>query len=382
MKLELNNLNKLPVRTWSWLGVNDISIQDNIPDIKEYTKNPVRSKAELLEGISFKNSMGETDLFSSLDLFPFLDTFSSIDTGVGAEAVQFSKVHRNCGFSIRVPAGRKVEEPVYLEYELDEENSTVVDLNHIIAEENSEVTVVTVYRGEEDGPVFHDGLTYLYAGENAVINLIQIQLLNERAVHFNNIGAKLSEGGKINFVQGELGGCKVINGLHADLTGDYSNIDINTIYFGDKNRSLDFNYVVNHIGRLTRSELILNGALLDESSKKFRGTLDFKKGASGAAGHETEYTLLFSPRIKNVSAPLILCGEENVEGKHAANSGKIDENQLFYMMSRGLDELSAKKLIIEAWFEPVIGKIPYTSVQEGIKDYVKERLSHVKSIQK
>ena len=119
---------------------------------------------------------------------------------------------------------------------------------------------------------------------------------------------------------------------------------------------------------------------MDTSRKTFRGTIDFKRGAAGAAGHESEYTLLFGSGIKNVSAPLILCGEEDVEGKYAANSGKIDENKLFYMMSRGLDELSAKKLILEAWFEPVISKIPYNSLREDISEYLKERLSHVKSI--
>jgi Fe-S cluster assembly protein SufD len=370
MNLVLNNLNKLPVRTWSWLKVNDTSLQDDIPDIVPYTKDPVKSKVELLDNIIMKDDINELGLFSTLP------------TGVGDEAASFVKEFRNSGIAIRVPRGVSIKEPVYLKYELDEENSTVVDLNHIIAEDDSEITVVIVYRSGEECIGFHGGLTYLVAGKNAVINFIQIQLLNEKVIHINNIGAKVSEGGKVNLVQGELGGLKVINGLHANLSGNNSGLDINTIFFGDKSRSIDFNYVVNQFGRSSKSEMVLNGALLDESQKVFRGTLDFKKGAAGAVGHEREHTLLFSPRIKNVSAPLILCGEDDVEGKHAANSGKIDENQLFDMMSRGLDELTAKKLIIEAWFEPVIDKIPYPVLQLEIIDYVKERLSHVKYIQK
>ncbi|MGB8452611.1 MAG: SufD family Fe-S cluster assembly protein [Anaerocolumna sp.] len=375
MKLKLNNLNKLPVRTWSWLKVNDASLMESIPDMKAYTKNPVKSNTTLLGDISINSDISELDIFSSMDIFP------SMDTGMGAEAVDFIKECKNSGISVRVPSGMRIEEPVYLEYNLDEDDSTVVDLNYMIAEAGSEITVVMVYRSKEECPGFHGGLTYLMAGENAVINFIQIQLLNEKVIHLNNIGAKISEGGIINLVQGELGGLKVMTGLHADLVGNNSSMDINTIFFGDKSRSLDFNYVVNQFGRLSKSEMVLNGALLDDSRKVFRGTLDFKKGAAGAVGHEREFTLLFSPGIKNVSAPLILCGEENVEGKHAANSGKIDENKLFYMMSRGLDEVTAKKLIIEAWFEPAIGKIPYTSLQNEIIEYMKERLSHVKSIQ-
>ncbi len=370
MNLVLDKINKLPVRTWNWLGINDVSLRDTIPDIKPYTKNPVKSGEALVKDISLKSDFSDKDIFLSLG------------TGMGAGAADFIKEYGNSGISLKVPTGRNIKEPVLLEYNLDNDNSTAVDLNYIIAEDNSEITVVMMYRSKDGCPAFHGGLTYLYAGNNAVINLVQIQLLNEKSVHLNNIGAKLARGSKINFIQGELGGLKAVNGLQADLAGDGSSLNINSIFFGDNNRSLDFNYVANHIGRQSNSDMNLNGALMDNSRKVFRGTLDFKKGAAGAVGQESEYALLFGNRMKNISAPLILCGEEDVEGKHAANSGKIDEDKLFYMMSRGLDELSAKKMIIEAWFEPTIGKIPYSSLRTEITNYVKERLNHVKSIQK
>ncbi len=367
MNLELAKVNKLPVRTWSWLGVNDTSLLETVPDLKPYLKNPLKSDTPL-------------EIFNDDGGIEDTKDFITLETGAGEEAVKFIKENRNAGISLRIPEGQEIEEPVFLEYLLDDKDSTVVDFNCIVAEANSSLTVVMVYRSLEECPVFHGGLTYLSAGKNAVINLIQIQLLNEKAVHLNNIGARLHEDGKINIIQAELGGLKAVNGIHSLLSGENSRLDINTVFFGDKNRSIDFNYVADHTGKKTGSEINLNGALMDTSRKTFRGTIDFKRGAAGAAGHESEYTLLFGSGIKNVSAPLILCGEENVEGKHAANSGKIDENKLFYMMSRGLDELSAKKLILEAWFEPVISKIPYNSLREDISEYLKERLSHVKSI--
>ncbi len=368
MNIKLDKVNKLPVRTWSWLGVNDTSLLETVPDLKPYKKNPLKSDTAALDILSEDGGLADTKEFIALE------------TGAGEEAVQFVRENSNAGISLRIQEGKQITEPVYLEYVLDDKDSTVVDHNRIIAEANSSITVVMVYRSLVECPVFHGGLTYLSAGKNAVINLIQIQLLSEKAVHLNNIGARLLKDGKINIIQAELGGLKAVNGIHSMLSGDNSGLDINTVFFGDKNRSIDFNYVADHTGKKTGSEINLNGALMDTSRKTFRGTIDFKKGAAGAAGHESEYTLLFGSGIKNVSAPLILCGEEDVEGKHAANSGKIDENKLFYMMSRGMDELSAKKLILEAWFEPVISKIPYNSLREDISEYLKERLSHVKSI--
>lgn len=367
MNLELNKINKLPVRTWSWLGVNDIDLQDSIPDLKPYMKNPLKSNVRLLEKLT------EPKLLKK-------DAGVKLETGSGEDVARFVKENYNTGISIQVPEGLQVDEPIVLNYELDDIDSTVVDFNRIVAKAGSQVTVVMVYRSSDSCPVFHGGLSYLLAEENAVIHLIQIQLLGNQAIHMNNIGTSMDSSGKINIIQAELGGLKAVNGIYSALAGDNSKLDISTIFFGDKNRTIDFNYVADHTGMKTESEMNLNGALMDTSRKTFRGTIDFKKGASQAVGHESEYTLLFGSGMKNLSAPLILCNEENVEGKHAANSGKIDENQLFYMMSRGLDEVTAKKLILEAWFEPVIRKIPLDSLQADISDYLKERLNNVGSI--
>lgn len=98
------------------------------------------------------------------------------------------------------------------------------------------------------------------------------------------------------------------------------------------------------------------------------------KGAAYSVGHESEYTLLFSPRVRNRTAPLILCGEENVEGQHAASIGKIDQNKLFYLMSRGLSESLAKQIVIEAQFTPALEKIPEDALRDSVHEWLRERL--------
>jgi len=366
MNLELKQANQLPVRTWSWLKVNELELQQDIPDSSSYNKNPLKNK-ELSQAVQLQYKKWQDDL-------------ASISTGMGKEAEEFIKNHKNTGISLYLPKGVKQMEPVMLEYCIDEENPSIIEYNEIILEEDTEITVVVNYKNKAISSGFHGSLTYIKAGKNAVIHLIQAQVLDDSVTHLNNIGAVLEEGSTVQVTLAELGAGTLAGGVMAELSGDNSNFSLNTIYLGDKSRSIDFNYVMNHHGKHTVSEMNINGALMDTSKKLFRGTIDFKKGAKGAVGQQSEYNLLFSPGIKNVSAPLILCGEDDVEGKHAANSGKIDENVLFYMMSRGLDELTAKRVILEAWFEPVIQKIPDEELQGQLLEYVKERLDHVKSI--
>ena len=118
----------------------------------------------------------------------------------------------------------------------------------------------------------------------------------------------------------------------------------------------------------------VRGALLDHSVKTFRGTLDFIQGARGSVGKEDEEVMLFSPHVRNRSVPLMLSHEGDVDGHHAVSIGRMDEDKLFYLMSRGLDERAAQQLIVEASFEPVLARIEQEELRTEIKDYLERRL--------
>ena len=87
---------------------------------------------------------------------------------------------------------------------------------------------------------------------------------------------------------------------------------------------LDMNYIVNHIGKKTTSNVTADGTLKDAAHKVFRGSIDFKRGASGAKGTESEQVLLLGDDVINQTIPLILCAEEDVEGNHGAAIGELD----------------------------------------------------------
>jgi Fe-S cluster assembly scaffold protein SufB len=116
-----------------------------------------------------------------------------------------------------------------------------------------------------------------------------------------------------------------------------------------------------------------SGALFGHCEKTYRGTIDFVAGASEAKGAESENTLLFSENSRNRSAPLILCGEENVEGSHAATVGRIDANKLYYLQSRGLSEAEAKRLMVSALMETAMKNIPEEE-RERLRGLLGERI--------
>ena len=93
-------------------------------------------------------------------------------------------------------------------------------------------------------------------------------------------------------------------------------------------------------------------------------------------GRESEEVILLSPKVRNRSVPLMLSGEADVDGHHAVTIGKMDENKLFYLMSRGLDGEEAKKLVVEAALAPVLSRLPDAALAEEIRAAIEGRLSH------
>ena len=149
---------------------------------------------------------------------------------------------------------------------------------------------------------------------------------------------------------------------------------LRAVYFGRDNDVLDYNDVSVQIGKDTLCEMHTAGVLTGNADKILRGTVDFRRGAKRGVGHESEDVLMFSPTARNRTAPLILCGEEEVEGQHAASVGRLDEGKLYYLRSRGLSESQARRLMVDARFAPAIEKIPLEELRTEVRETVARRL--------
>ena len=190
------------------------------------------------------------------------------------------------------------------------------------------------------------------------------------------IKINVGKSARVEFAAIDLGRGNYSANVEINLDGDDSTAEIDSVYFGDGKRRLDFNYIIRQRGLRTSAEMNVRGALNDECDKIFRGTLDFQRGAKGSVGRELEEVIILSDTVRNRSVPLMLSNEDDVDGHHAVSVGRLDEEKIFYLMSRGLDKLAAEKLIIEAAFNPVLDKISDESLRAEISDELQRRLSH------
>ena len=355
MSVVLNNVNSLPVRTWRRLGVNGETLDIALPEPQafEYEK-PIlpagvsKTHESVLVCAEFKSAAAE-------------------------ELAAYTRVHSNAGIAIRSEMGEKAAEPITVRYELSSKQPVLVDNNVIFAEAHSEVTVIIIY-DSDDSECFSSGLTRVIAENCAVVKVVQVQTLGKNTAHFSDFSAVIANGARVELTRIELGAQNVYAGCHMKLEGDKSEAQTDTFYFGDGNRKLDFSYIARHHGRSTDSKMETCGALFDDCHKIFRGTIDFVNGAADSKGAENESTLMFSESARNRSAPLILCGEESVEGSHAASIGRMDENKLYYLCSRGLSEADAKRLMVTAQMETVMKNMPLEQERDRLREWLGGRI--------
>lgn len=235
------------------------------------------------------------------------------------------------------------------------------------AGESRQLTVVYRQAGE--------GQVQVKVEKGGFLKLTTVQLLPADAQGASSVQVELADTAELEAVAVEVGSAKSVAKMEVNLAGNESKANVYVLYFGHGASQLDMNYVLVQQGKNTEANLHVYGALLGEANKIFRGTLDFRHGSKGSKGYEKEEVVVLSSKVRNRSVPLMLSAEDAVEGHHAVSIGKIDENKLFYLMSRGLDMQEARRLVVEAAFNPVLDRIEDKDLYQELDEYIKEGLA-------
>ncbi|MCC8195841.1 MAG: SufD family Fe-S cluster assembly protein [Ruminococcus sp.] len=316
-------LNPLPVRTWNSLKMNEANYQGEIPAdscTPEITKLPKALKLihnETLDNV--KSAAGELSILLTSD-------------------------------SILIESVSEAS-PAVINYDFTGGKQARLFLH---AKESATLPVSVVMTGEGTAVLE----IKIQADKGSTVDLSVIQSVGTDSDVITDIGCTCEENASFNLTKLELGGMNEYVAVSVDLAGEHSAFSANSGYRVKTNQSLDMNYVVRHTGMKTESNIFASGILENDSTKIFRGTIDLVKGCAGAKGTENEDILLLGDNQVNQTIPLILCDEEDVEGNHGASIGRLDDNIIFYLGSRGISSEAAEDIIAHAKLDAIISHIP------------------------
>lgn len=342
--MENYTLNKTPVRTAKNFGINEINLELDIPEVKDF--ETIKISSDEMDKISIQNIKNKL-----------------INSKIGIEAKS------NYSINLTIPEYTKINNPIIINFNFNENNNVLIDNIKIVMEKCSEAEFVLNYSGK-NAECFHYLKQEILAKENSKSKVIIANMLEKKAKSFISIENIEEENAKVDYVLVEFGGNTKISNYYSKLNGDFSQNNLKTIYLGTDQDILDINYNIEIYGKNAKCYIEAQGAINGKSHKNFKGTIDFKQGCSNSKGIENENCMILSDEAKSKSLPMLLCKEEDVEGEHGVSSGKIDESKLFYIMTKGISYEDAKRLIVKANFNNIIKEIELEDMQEKIIEKV------------
>ena len=349
------DLNPIPYLTWTWLKIN----KDTVSYDFSFTENSgneiqIPDNVEISSGKKITTKLPEPEC------------------SIGKAAADLIEAGAPKGkiYTFKKSNSNEEQKPLIIRIT---SNANCATHNTIHALEGSVAKVIIVY----DAPSTCSGITTLsgviikiYAEENAQVHISKVQLCDNSVNQIDDTAVVCGERAKVTLTQIELGGSHIDAGFHATLAGYQSSFYSNTAYICQGTQYLDMNQVVVHKGKKTVCDMKTHGTAKDESTKTYRGTIDMVKGCAGSNGNEIETTLLLSPKAVVKAAPIILCGEEDIAAEHGSTIGKLSDDMLFYMNSRGIDQKTAEDLLTRAKVTAAASAIEDEGIRQEIEGFL------------
>ena len=340
-------LNETPIRTSRNFLINNIKLTDvEIPETVEKFKN-----IEIIGGKNITENIEETKLTYGL-----------------GEILQ-NNIIKNSNSKLNIDAEN---EEIKIIYNFDDENINLI--NNIVVNATKKCKLYIVYKSNTNKECFHNGVIKINALENSKIDVVVVNTMNKNSNNFEAYENIIESNASINYTIIDIGGKNSITNYYSNILGEKAKYDLKTIYLGAENNIKDLNYIAELRGKQSFIDIDVQGALSGNAKKNFKGTIDFKKGCKKAKGNENEFCMLLSEKARSIALPMLLCTESDVEGNHSTASGKVDNQELFYIMSRGLSYNEAVKLIVKARFNKILSRIEDEDLRNEIIEKIEEQL--------
>ena len=279
------------------------------------------------------------------------------------------------GAFVYVPSGVQVQLPLQALTAHAAASGMVQPHLLLIADAQSDVTFVDEQVSQSpDLPGFHNGVVELYLKRGARVTYLQIQNWSRRLWGISHQRAVLDADSQLHWAAAGLGSRLHWTAQDVWLRAPGGNSKLFGLTFADGRQHLDYQTRQDHTAPHTESDLLFKGVVLDRARTVFRGVLHLRKEAQQTNAYQATHSLLLSPRARADALPILEIEADDVRCKHGSTTGRVDEEQIFYLMSRGLSRQDAQRLIVQGFFETVITEFPVEGVQEKIRLAIEDRI--------
>ncbi len=281
---------------------------------------------------------------------------------------------------IAVPAGVRLDAPIVVSWRAGDAGIASVGRTFVVLGEGASARILEEHL--PDDPTVDPASTQrvwwdtveVILGEGASLEVAALQDFDPDVIAVVNRHATLGQDAQLRWALASLGGQLHRSRIDNRLVGRGSSVHQVEIGFGRGSQLFDLTSYTRHVGTDTTGDLLSKGVFTDRSRGYIKGLIEINRSATGTDSYLGEFGMLLTKRSRSVTIPSLEIDQPNVRrAAHSSSVGPIDEAQVFYLMSRGVDRDTARRMIVLAFLEPVVARIPLPEVQERLRGLLEAR---------
>ena len=280
------------------------------------------------------------------------------------------------GAFVHIPKGKILEQPVHVVYVSTTAGPATVShpRSLIVAEENSQATIVESFVGVEAGTYFTNAVTEMSAGENASIDHYKVVNEAADAFHVGTLQIHQQRSSNVSSHTVSMDGRLVRNDINTLMVGEGCECTLNGLYMVDGERHADNHVVVDHAMPHCSSRQVFKGVLDGRGRGVFSGRIIVREDAQKTDAKQTNMSLLLSDQAQVESKPQLEIFADDVKCTHGATIGQVNEEAVFYLQSRGMSERAARSLLVYAFARESVDRIRLGPLREQLAERLFTRL--------
>ncbi len=361
--LDMPDVIQTPGRKWTNLDALDY---ETLVDPLDYAQDKDRIDAEGVDVLSWSEALDEHG-----DLIE--DHFGSVVDTERDYLTALSTALFSAGTVVYVPEGVDAED---VKIRTTMNSQSLFNYTLVVAEDSASVTILERQQNGEtvEGNQYYSGVVEAVAGENAYIQYGALQNLSEETYNFQVKRGHAATYATVDWIDGNIGSRLTKSNVETRLLGDSSESQIVGAFFGHDDQHFDIASRVWHEAEHTTADLVTRGVLDDEARSVYEGVQDVGSGAWDTSSYQRENTLMLSDNSEADASPKLIINNHDTEASHSATVGQVDEEDMFYMTSRGVDPERAKNMLVEGFFVPVLEEVAVDELREDLDSLIYERL--------
>jgi Fe-S cluster assembly protein SufD len=279
------------------------------------------------------------------------------------------------GVVLYVPKGVTVTQPLHSI--LWGPGAGLAHLSHILVwiDDGASVTYVHEAASPDEADSMHAGLLEVRVGDGASLKFVELQSWGRGVWNFSHERIQVGREGNLDWIFGAVGSRLTKNFSELDLVGEGATGRMSGFYFTDGIQHLDHDTQQNHLAPHTTSDLLFKGALKGRSRSVWQGMIYVAPGAQKTDGYQANRNLVLSKDARADSIPGLEILADDVRCTHGATVGKLEEEPLFYLKSRGIPQPEAERLMVEGFFDPIMQRIPFEGVRERFQQAIQDKMA-------